>query len=290
MPRKRLLVLPSQGQLLISTDLHGNLEDLQALTQRFESLRRCRDDVHWVILGDLVHGPNEEARQTQPELYGYSDQSYLVVETVDVLLRRYPEHVHFVLGNHDHGHVGGPHPSRFHPDEVEHLERSLTEPQRKLLIELFENALLLVVAPCGVLLSHGSPDESLFDAHQVDALSLCYAKNDRHGQWLLSSLLTSYGQTDAVASAMLASVSRGLGFDLRVVVHGHDRDEAGYFTEGQTQVCPVIFGAPRKAKRYLLIDLTGRYESVEDFREGIEVLRLYDEAGSCGKWGNGIGN
>jgi hypothetical protein len=30
--------------------------------------------------------------------------------------------VHFVLGNHDHGHVGGPHPRKFHADEVEALE------------------------------------------------------------------------------------------------------------------------------------------------------------------------
>ena len=74
---------------------------------------------------------------------------------------------------------------------------------------------------------------------------------------------------------MLASVSRGLGFPLRAVIHGHDRDTAGFFHEGETQLCPVLFGAPRAEKRYVRLDLAARYESALAIRDGEEILRLY---------------
>jgi len=272
---RRHLILPAHGLLMISTDLHGNLEDFLALRAKFDGLREAHDDVHWAILGDLVHGPNEEARVRLPELYDYPDESWAIVEQAAALGRRHPDHFHLVLGNHDHGHVGGPHPSKFHSDEVEHLEQGLTPSQREVLRDLFENALLLMAAPCGVLLSHGSPDASLFDVRQVDSLSLRYEDNDRHGQWLLSSLLTSYGQPDDISGSMLECVGRSLGWELNVVIHGHDRDETGYYREGRFQLCPVLFGAPRGSKRYVVVDLAAHYESAKDFREDEEILRLH---------------
>lgn len=92
---------------------------------------------------------------------------------------------------------------------------------------------------------------------------------------MLRALLTAYGQTDDVTGAMLAAVSRRGGWDLRVVIHGHDRDEAGFFVEGETQLCPVIFGAPREAKRYVVLDLAGRYDGVTALRDGAEIRRLH---------------
>jgi hypothetical protein len=77
-----------------------------------------------------------------------------------------------------------------------------------------------------------------------------------------------------VTERLLRAVSRG-GPEVRLVIHGHDKDEAGYFTEGGNQICPVLFGAPRQNKRYLLLDLAGSYRRVEDLREGVEVRRLY---------------
>ncbi len=62
---------------------------------------------------------------------------------------------------------------------------------------------------------------------------------------------------------------------MRVVVHGHDRDERGFFVEGERQLCLCIFGAPREAKRYLRADLGGRYTSARDLRDGVEIRRLY---------------
>lgn len=271
----RVLTLPDRGVLMVSTDLHGNLDDLRALHAHFDRLRGSRDDAHWVLLGDLVHGPNDEARRLRADLYDYPDESPAVVEYVDDLRRAYPGYVHLLLGNHDHGHVGGVHTSKFHPDEVAYLESRLTADQRSRMMALFESAALLALAPCGVLLAHGSPDASLFDVHHVDSLALDPRKNAGHGQWLLSSLLTSYGQPDSVSQQVLECVGMSAGMQLGVVIHGHDRDEAGYFVEGDHQLCPVLFGAPRENKRFVVLDLAARYPDAHALRDGRELCVVH---------------
>lgn len=105
--KHRLLILPDHGQLMVSTDLHGNLEDLLALEAHFECLRASDPDVHWALLGDLVRGPDPAARDRQPELYDFPDESFAAVDHAGKLLAAYPGNVHLLLGNHDHGHVGG---------------------------------------------------------------------------------------------------------------------------------------------------------------------------------------
>ncbi len=140
--------------------------------------------------------------------------------------------------------------------------------------ELFVPALLAVVAPCGALLAHGSPDDALGNLDDLNGVTIPPANNDAYHSHLLDSLLTSYGQRAETTARLLERLSRH-GPRLHLVVHGHDRDENGYFTEGGNQVCPVLFGAPRQNKRFLLLDLGGRYESVADLREGQEIQRLY---------------
>lgn len=269
-------VLPTRGQLIVSTDVHGHGEDMRRLEARFRAALERSGEAHWVILGDLVHAPCEEARGDHPDLYDYPDESMALCDQVLRLQAEFPERVHYVLGNHDHGHVGGPHTSKFYPDEVEALEDRLSPAQRQRMAQLFSAALLAVVAPCGLLLCHGSPDEALVDVRLLDEIPLDIDQAQPTQRAVLRTLLTSYGQTDDVARCMLARVSASGGWDLRVVVHGHDRDERGYFHEGETQLCPVLFGAPREEKRYLQVDLAARYHRASDLRDGHEIRRLYD--------------
>ena len=228
-----------------------------------------------MLLGDVVHAPDAASRAEAPALYDYDDGSMAIVDGVLAQQRAAPGRVHFVLGNHDHGHVGGPHPRKFHADEVEALEATLTAAELGRMHALFAGALLAVVAPCGALLTHGSPDASLERLDQLDVDTVSLDALDGRQRTTLRALLTAYGQTDDVAQAMLASVSRHGGWNLRVVIHGHDRDEAGFFYEGATQVCPVIFGAPRAEKRYVVLDLGARYEAAAALRDGAEIRRLH---------------
>ncbi len=275
---RRVRILPASGTLLVSTDLHGNLADLRAMTAIFRSCLERDSATQWVILGDSVHGPSASAASLRPSLYGYVDHSAQVVSELAGLAERHPGRLHYVLGNHDHGHIGGRHTAKFHDDEVEVLERQLSEADRARMRSLFEAALLAVVAPCGLLLTHGAPDDSLTDLADLDAVDWRPERNDAYHADLLESFLWHYGQQCDTTAHLLEAASRGLDWELTVNVHGHDRDESGWYTDYGNQACPVIFGAPPEAKRYLRVDLAGSYEAAEDLRLDHEVLRLHPEA------------
>lgn len=272
---RRHLVLPARGTLLVSTDVHGNDDDVARLEAIFLEERARSPEVHWVILGDVVHAPSEEARSDRPDLYDFEDGTMRIVDRILALRASHAGHVHFVLGNHDHGHVGGPHTHKFHHDEVSALEATLAPAELSRLRALLEPALLAVAAPCGVLLTHGAPDRTLTDVRALDGVPLDVTKMTPEQRATMRALLTSYGQPEAVVKAMLANVSRGLGFEVRVVVHGHDRDESGFFREGAHQLCPCIFGAPRSDKRFVRLDLAAHYADVHALRDGEEIRRLH---------------
>jgi predicted phosphodiesterase len=264
---KRSRVLPRSGTLLVSTDLHGNLRDWRALREHFA---RAPPDTHWVILGDLVHGPDEGTARHVPHLYGFRDRSPALVDEVFELRAQHPERVHFVLGNHDAGHVGFRATSKFHPDEVAWLEEHMTQRQCERAQALFTTALLAVVAPCGLLLTHGSPGDALTSLASLDG-PLPPAEAARRDA--VNETLWCYGQRREVTAGVLQRISAETGFDLRVVIHGHDRDESGWFTEGGNQAQPVIFGAPDENKRFLRLDLAARYQLPEALEAGL--LRVH---------------
>lgn len=270
---RRHRVLPPKGVLLVSTDLHGNLDDFEVLRARFEGALDAGADVHWALLGDLVHGPDPATAAAEPELYGYVDRSPELIDALFSVQQAHPERVHVVLGNHDAGHVGLEHTSKFHPDEVEALEARLSDVQRGRLEQLLGDALLLMLAPCGLVLSHGSGGDAVTSLAVLDGPLRSEAR-DEHTR-AVNELLWSYGQLGEVTARLLSRLSEQTGLSLHVVVHGHDRDPSGWFIEGGNQVQPVIFGALPQNKRYLWLDLGCRYLSPDDLREGHEVLRLH---------------
>lgn len=274
-PPIRTLILPDRGTLLVSTDMHGNLEDFVALRAAFLEVREGDPGCHWAILGDAVHGPSPEARARRPELYDYEDASAAIVVGILELQAQHPGRVHYVLGNHDHGHVGGPHTGKFYPDEVAVLERRCSPAEKAAIAGLFSRALLAVAAPCGVLLAHGCPDDRIVRFADLEGCRLVRNENDVYRRHLLDTFTRSYGQSEAVVGRLLATVS-ATAVPVTLVIHGHDRDEAGYFiASGARVICPVLFGAPRAAKRYVQLDLAARYASAGDLRDGIEIRRLY---------------
>ena len=83
-------------------------------------------DAHLLFTGDLIHGPHIEP-EDWPDFLGeyYRDQSGEVMIAYAGLAAQYPGRVHALLGNHEHGHIGGPHTAKFAADEVALLEHIL---------------------------------------------------------------------------------------------------------------------------------------------------------------------
>lgn len=273
----RHLAIKGPGLVLVSTDVHGNWQDFAQLEQRFHQLRASHDaPVHWVILGDVVHGPSPSFRHRFDGLYDFDDASARIVERVIALRHAFPSHVYFVLGNHDYAHIGGPPTSKFHPDEAAWLEAQMTPTQIEAMHTLFLDALLAVSTSCGVLLCHGSPGEGLSSFERLDQVKLP-ARGEDFG--VIRDMLFAYGQRGELIDRVLAQLSQGPGFPheapLRTVIHGHDRDEDGYYFDEHNQLCPVIFGAPRVTRRYVVLDLEARYEHVDHFLSLGALRHLY---------------
>jgi predicted phosphodiesterase len=268
----RHLELPAKGQVLVSTDVHGNLEDFRRLTRHFLELRDAIPDAYWVILGDIVHGPDDGARNRNPVLYDYEDQSREIVAEVIALQHMFPDEIFFVVGNHEWSHVGGPRTRKFHVDEAKHLESAMSLSEIRALHVLIHEAYLAISTPCGALLCHGSPAKiPSFEA--LNEIDFAFLDPRSDGFDLVSDVITAYGQSEADTRAMLNRLSSPSA-ELRFVLHGHDRDEKGIFFEENNQVCVVIFGAPRHEKRFVVLDLTKKYE-LENLKAGNIVRRLY---------------
>jgi hypothetical protein len=268
----RVLRFPSVGRLLISTDMHGNAEDYRRLRDLFSSMIQEDPNTYWTILGDIVHGPDPKTAQRIPHLYNYPDESWSIARSVIELQRSYPTNVFFIVGNHDYGHIGGYRTSKFYDDEVGHLESTMTPDEVQQLRAFIQQASIAAITPCGAFLAHGAPEpciSSLADLERIDLPA-----QDHEARTILRSLITSYGQPKDKAEAFLQAASVE-GYPLRFMIHGHDKDESGFFFEGDNQLCPVLFGAPNENKRYVLLDLSAEYPSVHSLRDGVEILKLY---------------
>jgi len=281
----RHLRLPGRGVAVVNTDVHGNGGDFRRLEGIFrERVAEHGTHAHWVILGDVVHGPSAEARGHASQLYDYADESRIIVARIVELRQEFPAQVHFVLGNHDYAHVGGMRTSKFYPDEAAALEATMTSSEVERMHALFGGACLAVSSECGVLMTHGSPDATLQALADLNDIDIPRKADSAYHDRILRGILFAYGQRRETTEKLLGQlngVGSGPGLrPLRVVLHGHDRAENGIFREGGNQVCPVIFGARQHEKRYVELDLSAHYDSADALRDGVEVRRLHpDEPG-----------
>jgi hypothetical protein len=277
---RKVAALPAEGVALVATDLQGNLADFRALLQlhrrELDAGRRA-----WLVLcGDLVHGPPPDLTQERwPDHLGsyYADESAtLLLEAMEYAR---DHDVIYLLGNHEHAHVGGPVVSKFHDDEAAVLENSLG-PDCARAVEFLAGLPLLAIAPCGVVCCHGAPRATERSLPAFDALTYDGYQDVQPWQMIdvgtLGALLWARAATTAHAESLLA-VAHGepRGF----VTYGHDIVREGYECVDARQLClSTSFGLHDHAKTYLRLELDRRYDDTGALRPGHELLPLYPGA------------
>lgn len=271
----KVLRLPDRGRLIVCTDLQGCLRDYHRIVEIFEEELDQTGDAHIIFTGDLVHGPHIEP-DDWPDFLGefYRDESGELIDEYVVLSKKYPGRVHALLGNHEHGHIGGPHTAKFAVDEVALLEHILGAERSARLREILRTLPLVAVAPCGVVFTHGAPAATIDSIADIEAASLdsfhADSPLDIFDVPVIGPILWARSASADTARAFV----RALGG--RIAVYGHDVIPEGFERIGAEQiVVSTSFGVFDANKVYVKLDLSARYESVYDLRVGREILPLY---------------
>lgn len=221
----RIVTLPDTGTLLAATDLHGNLADFHALMEHFDA------DTTLVICGDLVHGPNL-APENWPDYLGdfYVDETKQLLAEAYELQQRFPGRVHYLMGNHEHAHVGGRMVAKFHPDEATALETLYAPGEFEPIRDWIADWPRIAVAPrAGIVLTHAAP-------HGMSDNELLWARTT----------------TASRAYALLEAVHPGA----KVSVFGHDPVREGHIVEREPLLCmSTSFGCHDGDKVFLRWDL-----------------------------------
>lgn len=274
----RILQLPESGRLLVCTDLQGCMRDYQTIVGRFEDLwTETGGQAHILFTGDMVHGPHI-SENDWPDFLGeyYRDQSAELMRAFVELRRDRPGHVHALLGNHEHGHVGGPHTAKFALDEVALLETMMGAEGAAWLRDVLRDLPLVAVAPCGAVFTHGAPAAEIAGAADIEAAALDSSDwgspTDILDVPVVGPILWARSAQPEVARSFAAALGG------RFTIYGHDVIPTGFERIGREQmVVSTSFGVFDHSKVYIDLDLGRRYDSVLDLEVGREIRPLYPD-------------
>ncbi len=274
----RVIRLPDKGRLLVCTDLQGCMRDYLRMVEVFEqALNETGGDAYLLFTGDLIHGPYIEP-EDWPDFLGeyYRDASGEVMSAYAELAAKYPGRVHALIGNHEHGHVGGPHTAKFAADEVALLEHILGPAGTSRMCATIRTFALAAVSTCGAIFTHGAPAAAINSIADLEAADLSGANLanplDVLDTPVVGKVLWARSATQTEARRFLSAL-RGT-----ISVYGHDVVPRGFETFGDEQIIvSTSFGLVDANKVYLSLDLAHRYRGVLDLRIGNEIMPLYPD-------------
>ncbi len=278
----RIAYAVGPGILLVGTDLHGNFEDFERMEQLFLDALDAGEDPLLLLTGDFFHGP-EIPEDEWPDHLGdyYWDKSEEILDHLLLLRHAFPDRVLGLLGNHDHGHVGGPHTSKFQPDEVAYFEEKLGPRKVRLLKSFLESLPLICLSTAGVVFTHAASPMRIRSIPEIQSVNLQLDTDDLEEMSMrldmFGDLLWRRCATDEEAQRFLKMLSEEVG-KYWLHVYGHDVVDKGFDVTGSQQLClSTSFGTRADRKMYLRLDLQHTYRTPDQLREGYELLPLYPQ-------------
>jgi len=254
------------------------MRDFKRFVEIFEqALHQYHGDAHVLFTGDLIHGPHIDP-EDWPDFLGefYRDASGEVMIAYAGLAAQYPGRVHALLGNHEHGPIGGPHTAKFAAGEVALLEQILGASATARMRGIIHTFALAAVSRCGAVFTHGAPAaqiDSLAEFEAADLSGAHYASPlDVLDTPIVGKILWARSASEAEARRFLRACGGTMA------IYGHDVIPEGYECVGDEQmVVSTSFGVFDTNKIYISLDLAARYKNIRDLRIGKEILPLYPD-------------
>ena len=269
----RVLVFPEKGKLLVSSDLHGNKSDYLRMLSKWADSQDAGNETYLLFLGDLVHGPAHPDQMTRLQ-YNHDDSEF-IVDHLMAMQKLHPGKFFSLLGNHEHGHVGGPDTSKFHTSEVDALERKVGSVKAAKYRDLFNKFPLVGLTSTGLIFTHGAGSTTTDSLSEIVNADYNVGGNNvdsMYGQKVLD-MLWRRGASDQEALDFMSV----LGEDNSVLVYGHDIVIEGFDREGDNSLClSTSFGLKNENKTYMEIDLSKKFGTSHDIKEGTELKKLWE--------------
>ena len=118
-----LVVVDDAKRAIVVGDLHGRYDNLENILRDKSNLSEIMaGDTHLIFTGDAVHP--RSAAINSPEAY---EDSFCVMLLIMTLKAENPFNVHYLVGNHDHAHVGGARAGRGNVRQDELFEKYTIE-------------------------------------------------------------------------------------------------------------------------------------------------------------------
>jgi hypothetical protein len=149
---KKLIVIPAKGRLMVVGDVHGDIASLEAVLEKFH-----RRNGNLLFLGDYGdRGPN----------------SYGVYEELFGLLKRYPERVYLLKGNHEQYVKEGwtVRPNFYPHDFFDYLERYKPKELPKY-FSFWESLPICALVPGKYLFLHGGVSSKIRSLNDLESPS-----------------------------------------------------------------------------------------------------------------------
>ena len=253
----RAVILPSEGELWLTGDLHGNVDNLK----RFVALADL--DAHperILVLQEIVHSRLITADNR--------DLSFVAIMEAIRLQARYPGRVYYLLGNHDLAvHLdrelvkGGKYLNRYLFRGMAYMYRDRYEDVLREYREFVADMPAALIAPgAGVFMAHSTPKRAYVPALTQAYLTEQAAEQPLRKQRAINALVNGRDYADETAEAFRDQI------ECEVFLCGHTPTNKGWRLPNKRH---LIVDSQHGKAHYVKFDLGRRYAGSEELAQGL---------------------
>ena len=257
--RGRAVLLPDQGELWLTGDLHGSVENLR----RFAALADLANHPRRIlVLQEIVHARIITADSR--------DLSFVAIMEAIELQRRFPGQVYYLLGNHDLAvHLnrelikGGKPLNRYLFRGMSYMYRDRYEDVLEAYRAFIANMPAALIAPNGVFMAHSTPKRPFISSLSRRFLTETSAERPLRKLRPVAALVNG---RDYAAETAEEFADR---LECDVMLCGHTPTSHGVNRPNDRH---LILDSQHHKARYIAFDLATRYTSSEQLAECVDQL------------------
>lgn len=253
------LYLPSEGNLIISGDLHGNRANFNAIV-RYADLENNPDN--HLILQEIVHGGPVDSNG--------GCLSFKLVYEAAKLKVQFPKQVHFIMGNHDTSVIlgtdvlkNGKEMNKALFSAMENFYKEKSDFVVLALKQFLFSQALAARTQTGIFIAHSLPGDAYVDRFDNEVLNRDLQINDMVRP--NSAYLLTWGRRHS--QKVLDELAATLKADFFVL--GHQRQEEGFAKAGDNL---IILASDHYNGAFISLKLGRKYKNIDELLDCVVKL------------------